>query len=100
MSIATTVARADQVVRAMLFDSVWPIAIGVGLGLAGAWMLAGNIVMAIAEPFELGSGTATIGVSVGIATAISDERHNLVARADLVAELSKIPAVARMRSQS
>ena len=36
-------ARADQVVRAMLFDSVWPIAIGVGLGLAGAWLSTGVI---------------------------------------------------------
>lgn len=45
--------------------------------------LAGDIVMAIAEPFELGRDTANIGVSVGIATAITDGRHNLVARADL-----------------
>jgi len=44
--------------------------------------LASDIVIAIAEPFQLGRETANIGVSVGIATAITDERHDLVARAD------------------
>jgi diguanylate cyclase (GGDEF)-like protein len=45
--------------------------------------LAGDIVMSIAEPFHLGRNVASIGVSVGIATAITDERHDLVARADV-----------------
>jgi diguanylate cyclase (GGDEF)-like protein len=44
--------------------------------------LAGRIVTAIAEPFRLGRETANIGVSVGIATALTDERQDLVSRAD------------------
>jgi diguanylate cyclase (GGDEF)-like protein len=44
--------------------------------------LAGKIVTAIAEPFRLGRETANIGVSVGIATALTDERKDLVSRAD------------------
>jgi len=44
--------------------------------------LADRIVTTIAEPFTLDSGTASIGVSVGIATALSDERDDLVSRAD------------------
>ena len=44
--------------------------------------LAARIVAAIAEPFRLGRDTAHIGVSVGIATALTDERSELVSRAD------------------
>jgi diguanylate cyclase (GGDEF)-like protein len=44
--------------------------------------LAGRIVAGIAEPFQLGRETASIGVSVGIATALTDEREDLVSRAD------------------
>jgi diguanylate cyclase (GGDEF)-like protein len=44
--------------------------------------LAARIVTAIAEPFHLPQGTARIGVSVGIATALNDERTELVSRAD------------------
>lgn len=44
--------------------------------------LAARIVTAIAEPFRLPQGTARIGVSVGIATALTDERTDLVSRAD------------------
>lgn len=44
--------------------------------------MAGQIVAAIAEPFKLGRETAHIGVSVGIATALTDERADLVSRAD------------------
>ncbi len=44
--------------------------------------LASRIVASISEPFTLGSETATIGVSVGIATALTDERADLVSRAD------------------
>ena len=45
--------------------------------------LANRIVAAIAEPFRLGRETAGIGVSVGIATAVTDERDDLVSRADV-----------------
>src|SRR5256885_3385066 len=41
-----------------------------------------QIVNALAMPFQLGGDTASIGVSVGIATAITDERKELVSRAD------------------
>ena len=44
--------------------------------------LAGDIVTALAEPFHLGRHVANIGVSVGIAIALTDERNELVARAD------------------
>ena len=44
--------------------------------------LANRIVASIGEPFALGSETAQIGVSVGIATALTDERADLVSRAD------------------
>jgi diguanylate cyclase (GGDEF)-like protein len=44
--------------------------------------LAARIVAAIAEPFTLDQGIASIGVSVGIATALTDEREDLVSRAD------------------
>jgi diguanylate cyclase (GGDEF)-like protein len=44
--------------------------------------LAARIVATIAEPFKLGRDTANIGVSVGIATALTDEREDLVSRAD------------------
>lgn len=44
--------------------------------------LADRIVAAIAEPFKIGRDTASIGVSVGIATALSNERDDLVSRAD------------------
>jgi diguanylate cyclase (GGDEF)-like protein len=44
--------------------------------------LAARIVAVIAEPFQLGRDTASIGVSVGIATALTDEREDLVSRAD------------------
>jgi diguanylate cyclase (GGDEF)-like protein len=44
--------------------------------------IAADIVTAIAEPFRLGQDTANIGVSVGIATALTSEREDLVARAD------------------
>ena len=44
--------------------------------------LASRMVAAIGEPFRLGRDTAQIGVSVGIATAITDERGDLVSRAD------------------
>ena len=44
--------------------------------------LAARIVAAIGEPFNLPQGTARIGVSVGIATALNDERTELVSRAD------------------
>ncbi|MFT3980645.1 MAG: diguanylate cyclase [Ferruginibacter sp.] len=44
--------------------------------------LANRIVATIAEPFQLGHQTANIGVSVGIATALTDERDDLVSRAD------------------
>jgi diguanylate cyclase (GGDEF)-like protein len=44
--------------------------------------LASRIVAAIAKPFTLGRETANIGVSVGIATALTDEREDLVSRAD------------------
>lgn len=47
-----------------------------------AQQLASQIVNALAVPFQLGSDTAGIGVSVGIATAITDERKELVSRAD------------------
>lgn len=45
--------------------------------------LAADIVTVIAEPFRLAAGRAEIGVSVGIATALTDERDDLVARADV-----------------
>ena len=44
--------------------------------------LASRIVGTIAKPFTLGRETANIGVSVGIATALTDEREDLVSRAD------------------
>jgi diguanylate cyclase (GGDEF)-like protein len=44
--------------------------------------LAARIVVEIAEPFQLDQGTARIGVSVGIASALTDERNELVSRAD------------------
>ena len=47
-----------------------------------AQQLAGQIVTALAVPFQLGQDTASIGVSVGIATAVTDERKELVSRAD------------------
>ena len=45
--------------------------------------LAADIVTVIAEPFRLGRDIANIGVSVGIATALTSEREDLVSRADL-----------------
>jgi len=47
-----------------------------------AQQLAGRIVSAIAVPFQLAGDTANVGVSVGIATALTDERKELVSRAD------------------
>lgn len=44
--------------------------------------LAAKIVESLGEPFFLGRDVANIGVSVGIATAITDERKELVSRAD------------------
>jgi diguanylate cyclase (GGDEF)-like protein len=44
--------------------------------------LASGIVRTLGEPFRLATGTANIGVSVGIATALTDERSDLVSRAD------------------
>ena len=44
--------------------------------------IAADIVTTIAEPFKLGRDMANIGVSVGIATALTSEREDLVARAD------------------
>ena len=44
--------------------------------------LARRIVAGIADPFHLVADTASIGVSVGIATAFTDEREDLVSRAD------------------
>ncbi len=44
--------------------------------------LASAIVTSIAQPFSIGQDTAHIGVSVGIATAVTDERGDLVSRAD------------------
>jgi predicted signal transduction protein with EAL and GGDEF domain len=44
--------------------------------------LADTIVRSLREPYQLTDGVATIGVSVGIATAITDERKDLVSRAD------------------
>ena len=44
--------------------------------------LADTIVQSLREPFRLAYGVANIGVSVGIATAITDERKDLVSRAD------------------
>jgi diguanylate cyclase (GGDEF)-like protein len=44
--------------------------------------LADRIVRTIGEPFKLGRDIANIGVSVGIATALSNERDDLVSRAD------------------
>ena len=45
--------------------------------------LAADIVTVIAEPFRLGRDIASIGVSVGIATALTSEREDLVSRADM-----------------
>ena len=45
--------------------------------------MAADIVQSIAEPFRLGRDVANIGVSVGIATALTSEREDLVARADV-----------------
>lgn len=53
-----------------------------GESAADLTILAGRIVAAIAEPFRLVGGTAQIGVSVGIARAVTDERSDLVSRAD------------------
>lgn len=44
--------------------------------------LADTIVRSLREPFRLTCGVADIGVSVGIATAVTDERKDLVSRAD------------------
>lgn len=44
--------------------------------------LADTIVRSLREPFRLADGIANIGVSVGIATAVTDERKDLVSRAD------------------
>lgn len=44
--------------------------------------LADAIVRSLREPFRLLNGVANIGVSVGIATAVTDERKDLVSRAD------------------
>jgi predicted signal transduction protein with EAL and GGDEF domain len=44
--------------------------------------LADSIVRSLGEPFQLVHGVANIGVSVGIATAVTDERKDLVSRAD------------------
>lgn len=45
-------------------------------------VLADTIVRSLREPFRLADGVANIGVSVGIATAVTDERKDLVSRAD------------------
>jgi diguanylate cyclase (GGDEF)-like protein len=52
------------------------------LGTAHIEALAAKIVESLGEPFFLGRDVANIGVSVGIATAITDERKELVSRAD------------------
>ena len=44
--------------------------------------LASRIVTALSAPFHLDSDTAHIGVSIGIATAMTDERDDIVSRAD------------------
>ena len=44
--------------------------------------LASRVVAALSQPFILTQGIANIGVSVGIARAETDERKELVARAD------------------
>ena len=44
--------------------------------------LASRVVTALSQPFSLTQGIANIGVSVGIARAETDERKELVARAD------------------
>jgi diguanylate cyclase (GGDEF)-like protein len=52
------------------------------LDAQAAQELAARVVKCLAEPFLIGSDLAHIGVSVGIATAVTDERKDLVSRAD------------------
>jgi len=65
-------ARADQVVRAMLLDSVWPIAIGVGIGVAGAWLSTGVIKSFLYETTPTDPGTlAAVALALALAGVLA-----------------------------
>ena len=78
--LSTLVREGDLVAR--LGGDEFMILLSGSLPGGRAQELAGSIVNALAVPFRLGTDTASIGVSVGIATAITDERKELVSRAD------------------
>ena len=65
-------ARADQVVRAMLLDSVWPIAVGVGIGVAGAWLSTGVIKSFLYETTPTDPGTlAAVALALAMAGVLA-----------------------------
>jgi diguanylate cyclase (GGDEF)-like protein len=78
--LSTLVREGDLVAR--LGGDEFMILLSGSLPEGRAQELAGSIVNALAVPFRLGTDTASIGVSVGIATAVTDERKELVSRAD------------------
>ena len=74
------VGNTDLVAR--LGGDEFMILLSGGLDVVRVEALAANIVESLGEPFFLGRDVADIGVSVGIATAVTDERKELVSRAD------------------
>ena len=78
--LSTLVREGDLVAR--LGGDEFMVLLSGALPPGRAQELASSIVGALAVPFRLGAETANIGVSVGIATAITDERKELVSRAD------------------
>ena len=77
----STLVRGDDLVARLGGDEFMVLLSG-PLPAGRAQALAASIVSALAVPFSLGVDTASIGVSVGIATAMTDERTELVSRAD------------------
>ena len=77
----TPLVRSTDIV-ARLGGDEFMILLSGAVGADAIQTLAGRVVAAIGEPFRIGTETANIGVSVGIATAINDERKDLVSRAD------------------
>jgi predicted lysophospholipase L1 biosynthesis ABC-type transport system permease subunit len=76
-------ARADQVVRAMLIDSVWPIAVGVAIGVAGAWLSTGVIKSFLYETTPTDPGTLA-AVALGARDGRRPRRLDSSARAPRV----------------
>ena len=79
--LSTLVREGDLVAR--LGGDEFMVLLSGATPAGRAQELASTIVNALAVPFRLGTDIANIGVSVGIATAITDERKELASRADV-----------------